>query len=63
MIHKSWKRIEILNIIDRLGLDVKQYSYLNKEQGFKKFTYYIKSEKVEHLYYLFKTKLKEQREY
>tara|TARA_R110000744_G_scaffold374961_1_gene488062 strand:- start:191 stop:691 length:501 start_codon:yes stop_codon:yes gene_type:complete len=56
MIHKSWKRIEILNIIDKLGLDVKKYSYLNKVNLFTKFTDHIRSEKILDLEYLFKTK-------
>ena len=56
MIHKSWKRIEVLNIIDKLGLDVKQYSYLNKDDCFSKFTLHIESENIKKLEYLFKTK-------
>ena len=56
MIHKSWKRIEVLNIIDKLGIDVKQYSYLNKDDCFNKFTLYIESENIKKLEYLFKTK-------
>ena len=55
-IHKSWKRIEILNLIDKLGMDIKQYSYLNKDECFKKFSEYIKSEKLTLLDYLYKSK-------
>jgi predicted patatin/cPLA2 family phospholipase len=56
MIHRSWKRIEILHIIDNLGIDVKQYSYLHKSECLKKFTEYIKSENLTEFEYLFKTK-------
>jgi hypothetical protein len=56
MIHKSWKRIEVLNIIDKLGIDVKQYSYLKKSDCFLKFSSYIKTNKLHYLDYLFKTK-------
>ena len=56
MIHKSWKRIEILNIIDKLGIDVKTYSYLNKDDCFIKFSLYIKSNNIKELEYLFRTK-------
>ena len=56
MIHKSWKRIEILNIIDKIGLDIKQYSYLHKDECLKKFTEYIKSENLNEFEYLFKPK-------
>ena len=55
-IHKSWKRIEILHIIDKYGLEVKQYSYLNKTQLFLKFTEYIRNNNLKKLEYLFKTK-------
>ena len=56
MIHKSWKRIEILNIIDTLGLDIKQYSYLHKKECNIKFTEYIKLNNLTNYFYLFKTK-------
>ena len=56
MIHKSWKRIEILNIIDTIGLDIKQYSYLQKNECIKKFSEYIKLNNLTEFHYLFKTK-------
>ena len=56
MIHKSWKRIEILNIIDKLGLYIKEYSYLNKHECFTKFGQYIIDNDIKELEYLFSTK-------
>ena len=56
MIHKSWKRIEILNIIDTIGLDIKQYSYLQKNECIKKFSEYIKLNNLTEFHYLFKAK-------
>ena len=55
-IHRSWKRIEILHIIDKLGLDVKTYSYLHKNECLKKFTEYIKLNNLTEFEYLFKAK-------
>ena len=56
VVHKSWKRIEILHIIDKYGLEIKTYSYLNKTELFLKFTQYIRTHKLKDLEYLFKTK-------
>ena len=55
-VHKSWKRIEILNCIDKLGLDIKEYSYLTKDLCREKFTDHIKLNNLTEYHYLFKVK-------
>ena len=55
-INKSWKRIEVLNIIDKIGLDVKQYSYLKKPNLLKIFGEYIIENNIIELKYLLNTK-------
>ena len=55
-IHQSWKRLEILNIIYKLSIDIKAYCYLNKYDLNEKLTAFILTNNYKILFFLFSAK-------
>jgi len=55
-IHGTWKRLEILNIIYKLSIDIKAYCYLNKYDLNEKLTSFILTNDYQILYFLFSAK-------
>tara|TARA_R110000851_G_scaffold213530_2_gene366110 strand:- start:357 stop:887 length:531 start_codon:yes stop_codon:yes gene_type:complete len=55
-IHQTWKRLEVLNIIYKLSIDIKAYCYLNKYDLNEKLTSFILTNNYKLLFFLFSAK-------